>query len=56
MANFLRKAIHEKKKWLIRQIVKSGRIDNPNDLSAYTLTDLEKVHRSVTEHHTKKRR
>ncbi|ASB87439.1 hypothetical protein OZL92_22100 [Bacillus sonorensis] len=47
MAKFLRKAIHQKKKWLIRQIMKSGLIENPNDLAAYTLSDLEKEHRSI---------
>lgn len=27
--------------------MKSGLIENPNDLAAYTLSDLEKEHRSI---------
>ncbi|MPQ27077.1 hypothetical protein [Bacillus paralicheniformis] len=49
MANFLRKAVKQKKEYLIRQIAKSGRLDNLTDLSSYTLSDLEKEHRKLSE-------
>ncbi|ETB72528.1 MULTISPECIES: hypothetical protein [Bacillus] len=48
MANFLRKAVKQKKEYLIRQLAKSGRLDNLKDLSAYTLSDLEKEHRKLS--------
>lgn len=49
MANFLRKAVKQKKEYLIRQLAKSGRLDNLKDLSSYTLSDLEKEHRKLSE-------
>ncbi|MCY8758383.1 hypothetical protein MOF38_13445 [Bacillus haynesii] len=49
MANFLRKAVKQKKEYLIRQLAKSGRLDNLKDLSSYTLSDLEKEHRKMHE-------
>ncbi|MEC0717893.1 hypothetical protein P8874_17425 [Bacillus licheniformis] len=47
MANFLRKAVKQKKEYLIRQLAKPGRLDNLKDLSSYTLSDLEKEHRKL---------
>ncbi|AYC50345.1 MULTISPECIES: hypothetical protein [Bacillus] len=46
MANFLRKAVKQKKEYLIRQLAKPGR-NNLKDLSSYTLSDLEKEHRKL---------
>ncbi|MCQ5303823.1 hypothetical protein ACYSTM_19630 [Bacillus licheniformis] len=47
MANFLRKAVKQKKEYLSRQLAKPGRLDNLKDLSSYTLSDLEKEHRKL---------